>query len=182
MSLLNPPTEWLPEAVTLIGSIGLAYLHRVHASIKAVKSQVTKNGGSSMLDAVHRVEKELRTLSTMTDAYWHIEDRALFRTDEKGNCVWINGTYAVLTGKTQDELRGHGWSQIMARQDRDRVVGEWNLAVADWRRFDATFTIVNSVALKQHKVHCRAFPLVNQGVLEGYVGGWTVLQSEDILM
>lgn len=184
ISLLGNFLDLVPwsEVITLLVGIGLIYLRRAYKNLTEVKQQVTKNGGSSLLDAVNRTENTVLKLAANNEALMQISSKAMFKTDEFGNCVWVNGAYSQYTGKSLEELKGHGWGTVIAREDKDKVISEWNLAVQDTRRFDLEFSVVNKVSLKKHKVKCKAYPLIIKGTLHGYLGSWTILETQDVFM
>ncbi|MEJ2573399.1 MAG: PAS domain S-box protein [Gammaproteobacteria bacterium] len=59
----------------------------------------------------------------------------IFRTDEHGNCVYVNERYCEITGLTLQQALGQGWSRALYPDDNRRVIEAWNEAVRDKRPF-----------------------------------------------
>lgn len=144
-----------------------------------VREQVTKNGGSSLLDAVNRIEEKVTDLLATNEVLQQISSKPLFKTDKDGNCIWVNSAYSEAVGKTLDDLKGHGWAGIISDEDKSRVSSSWKLAILDHRRFDDIFTVINDVKDKKITVRCRAYPIMVKERLLGYLGGWVILSIKD---
>ncbi len=43
----------------------------------------------------------------------------IFQNDSDGRCVWVNATYATLTGWPVEEALGYGWMQALAPESRE---------------------------------------------------------------
>ena len=93
----------------------------------------------------------------------------IFRTDAEGRCLFVNDRWCEIAGIDASESLGQGWVQAIHPEDRDRVVSEWNSAIAERRdsniefrcqRPDGTVTWVSGSATS----------LVEEGVVVGYVG------------
>lgn len=49
----------------------------------------------------------------------------IFQTDAQGNCVFVNLRWQQITGLSNSEARGEGWSKALHPDDRDRVFSQW---------------------------------------------------------
>ena len=181
-TLFDKISEIIPwsELATLLIGIGFLYLKKVHGSLRKVVDQVTHNGGSSMLDSIARIELKITELAATNDVLQQISNKPLFRTDENGECAWVNSAYSEIVGKPLEDLLGHGWASIVDPSHRIALKNEWNSAISDGRRFDSTFHIVNNLKELRYKVRCRAYPVKVKGKVVGYIGGWLILEKQSL--
>jgi len=181
-TLFGKISEIIPwsELATLLIGIGFLYLKKVHGSLRKVVDQVTHNGGSSMLDSIARIELKTTELAAISDVLQQVSNKPLFRTDENGECAWVNPAYSEIVGKSLEDLLGHGWVSIVDPACMITLTNEWNLAVSDGRRFDCTFYVVNKLKDLRFKVRCRAYPVKVKGKVVGYIGGWIILEKQSL--
>lgn len=110
--------------------------------LQFVVDELRPNGGASIRDSLNRIEirqvlheqRQKAILSDMTVG--------VFETDVKGNFVWVNRKYLRMTGRAPGEVKGTGWVNTVADRDRERVVNEWNAAIAEQREFEAEFMML----------------------------------------
>ncbi len=93
----------------------------------------------------------------------------LFRTDAKGDCLYVNERWSEITGLTAEQARGAGWSATLHPDDRERVLDEWYRAAAERREFAAEYRFLRPDGSVRW-VSGRASPETSQGVVTGYVG------------
>ncbi|MEB3886101.1 PAS domain S-box protein [Lyngbya sp. CCY1209] len=79
-------------------------------------------------------ESEAR-YATLTD----ISPVGIFRTDARGECVYINEHGCDLLGLPAVDILGRGWIQAIHPEDRDGVIGEWMETLADYRPFQSEY-------------------------------------------
>lgn len=108
--------------------------------VDVIAEEMVPNGGNSLKDIVHRIEKEVTLSSERAKAVLADDRAAIFETDSEGNCVWVNRTYSRVVKRTPHELMGHGWVNAIAKVDRERVVTGWNIAVSEDREFADEFS------------------------------------------
>lgn len=106
--------------------------------------EFTSNGGKSIKDAINRIE--LRQISQEHRihailSHWPL---AFFESDSNGMCIWVNKTYSRLTGKSIDELRGNGWLNVIAEEDREKVSKEWFSSIDQQREFSLKYRIITA--------------------------------------
>lgn len=168
------------EIATVFGGILLFYLKALHSSLKTVKHQVTKNGGSSLSDGIERIEVKVNELLSTNEVLQQISNKPLFKTDVNGGCSWINVAYSEVTGKSIEDLKGVGWLSVVLPEDRAALVESWAEAVKDGRRFDHTFSIINKDQGQKIKIRCKAYPIILKGSIAGYLGGWIILEKHPL--
>lgn len=94
----------------------------------------------------------------------------IFRTDAAGECLSVNDRWTAITGVTDAEAKGFGWTRALHPDDCDRVLAEW-AAVAGtgsefkseyrFRRLDGETTWVLGQAVPMRD---------GSGVITGYIG------------
>ena len=45
--------------------------------------------------------------------------------DPEGRCIYVNGRWCELTGRTDDEVLGESWEEVVHPDDRQRVRESW---------------------------------------------------------
>src|SRR5438093_1242963 len=65
----------------------------------------------------------------------------VFHADAAGHCLYVNARWREIAGLTQDEARATGWIRALHPDDRERVVREWESAVARAAPFQAEYRL-----------------------------------------
>jgi PAS domain S-box-containing protein len=139
--------------------------------LEKMQEEFKPNGGSSLRDAINRIEAKLLIEQHARRALSMAMDVGIFETDGQGMCTWVNEYYSDLTGLTSEEAKNFGWVTGLFEDDRERVVEEWDSAVKQKRVFKLDFGMVNSRTQDYSRVHCTAFPSTNiKGDVIGFVG------------
>jgi len=103
--------------------------------IDIIFEELTPNGGKSMKDSLGRIEREVALSRERFRALNAETEDAMFETDIKGNCTWVNRTYCKLVQRTPSELMGHGWVNAICQKTREEVVTAWYKSVDEDREF-----------------------------------------------
>ena len=94
----------------------------------------------------------------------------IFRTNQKGDCIYVNERWCHIAGMTLEEALGPGWSTAIHPDDRARVSQEWFQAAQSKQPFrseyrfqtpDGSVTWVYGQAVAEYN---------SQSELTGYVG------------
>jgi len=165
------------EILTVAAALGALFLKRINSNINKVKTQVENNGGSSLRDAVGRIEARLNELASTMDTMHQMSQKPMFRTNAKGECVWINTAYSLLTGKSIEDLKGHGWEIVIHPEDKISVLQEWESCVKDTRRFELPFRIQNPTNGTVTTIKCKAYPVISNKETTGYIGVWYLIDN-----
>jgi len=179
------------EIITILGGLGsaagtvygfyrlvikptYAVIKKLRASfeiLEKMQEEFKPNGGSSLRDAINRIETKLLIEQQARRAMTMAMDVGIFETDGQGMCTWINQYYSDLTGLTNEEAKNLGWVTGIFEDDRERVVEEWESAVKHKRSFKLDFGMVNGRNGEYAKVHCDASPITNiKAEVVGFVG------------
>lgn len=148
----------------------LRELLAIKDDVKEIREELSPNSGSSLKDIVISTNKNVQTILARNRTISQFDSRPCFETDDRGLYTWVNRSFLRLVGLTMSELMDHGWKNVLSRDDASRVIYDWNLAIAEKREFQATYTIVDGDG-ESHKVSCHAIPMVdNSNNLLGYIG------------
>jgi len=63
----------------------------------------------------------------------------IFRTDEGGNCTYVNERWCQITGFSSEEVKGKGWLRGLHPDDRSLVLKEWGRTIEKNQPFKAEF-------------------------------------------
>jgi PAS domain S-box-containing protein len=140
------------------------------ASIEEIAQELRTNGGSTLKDAINRIEKTQAFTLTRQRALLDSHGLAIFETDEEGDCTHANQFYLDAVGRGMPEVAGKGWISCIAPEDRERVATEWYRAVSDNRMFNGKYSFVASDGTTFMSV-VSAHPVKNNSnKIIGYVG------------
>lgn len=148
---------------------------RAENGIKEVLAELRTNGGSSLKDAITRIEEFQVRMGGRVDLVMLAMDdaAAVYETDHQGHCHWASPAYQRITGRTNAELNGWGWSIVLHDDDAERVRAAWRLAVEERRGFSLKFRMVH-VDGHVFLVHSVATPLWIGDRIIGWSGLVTV--------
>lgn len=130
-------------------------------TIDRIEKETKANGGSSLRDAINRIEKrqlvqEHRILSLL-DITTEI---SIFELDHYGNIIRSNTAFLTLIGKSADELIGHSWINNISHEDRDRIFKEFTEATIQKRMFSSVFYVKNGTT--KCEIECKIQPVLTK--------------------
>ena len=173
--MLDGLPEWTTLELWIVKiSAALAVLTAIYASFKKIYKWIKEiietsnrikkllqllepNGGSSLADAINRIESKLIRSEQREKAILQETPIPMFEANEHGYCIWINKSYQNLTGCGIEEVSGNGWQTCIAEFDRKRVTDEWDECISHQRDFDLMYTMRNCRDAREFKVSCRAY-------------------------
>lgn len=140
------------------------------SKIDGVIAQLKNNGGSSIKDALDRIETRQSLHEHRQRAIIADMSSGVFETDHEGRCNWVNRRYCMLTGRLPDEIMGYGWRNTIAPEDRDRIGKDWDSALDDQRDFEQEYSILTPEGVRRH-IRVRTTKLLDaKGKVAGYLG------------
>jgi len=130
-----------------------------------IHTELSYNGGSSIKDAVARIDTQLLSIGVHLKVSTEFDKRGIFFCDYNGNNINVNQTYANVLGCTKEELEGRGWENFIL--DLQLYESSWNKAISHKRhRFEHLLTFVSKTNKHiQGKIVC-----VHAYELSGYIG------------
>lgn len=156
----------------------IARIHGAIGKVDTIYAEVKPNGGSSLRDSIDRQEAaigDVRDGLEMADARaWAIVSSGKQPTWESGpdgGCLRANAAYLELVGRSADEVKGNGWENILAKNDKRRIWNEWSEAVAKRRTFESSYRVTNHGTSETFLVDAKATPIIGRGgELRGWIG------------
>lgn len=149
------------------------------AKIDTIFKELQPNSGSSLRDAINQMRNTLHTIEKRQRAWLSYEDQGIFETDADGRTIWTNRAYLKMLNVTFEETQGNGWKNFIHPANRERVIGEWNAAVADKRDCKMPIKYL-SADNEEICATCEAFAIKDdEGKLTGYVGVVTIHDTLD---
>lgn len=138
--------------------------------IDNIHEQMFTNGGSTLRDAVNRIEYRINLLEKKQGIYILDTPHGVYESNEDGEVTSVNRTMCRLTGKTENEILGNGWLTSVAEHDRERVDDAWNYAIGNKIEFKTTYDMISSDG-EMFKVRTHANPIKSSdGKVIGYIG------------
>jgi PAS domain S-box-containing protein len=139
-------------------------------SLSEIQAQLTNNGGTSLKDAVDRIEHKQDFLSVRMQTHLHTNSKAIFETDENGLVTYVNRAYTRMTGLSAHEVQREGWVNVIQPTHRERITGLWFKAVASRRDFDEIVPFVKPDGT-EYNGHATAYVIRNDaGKMLGHIG------------
>jgi len=161
------------EFVTMLTTV-LFVVCRSNSNLKKkIEEHMTPNGGSSLRDAIDRIENKLATLEATQLAALDLnsEGAGHFLADKSGNVFWVSDRFAEVMDLEREECLGVEWVKGVSNAHEVFVFSNWRLRVNTGESISIDFDTKagSSVRLK-------AVPIVDQKEkVLGFVGNVKVL-------
>jgi PAS domain S-box-containing protein len=143
-------------------------LGRLQTDVEQLKSGVLPNGGSSVADALLRLEEMARYKHAVMMALSDLQGIAFWYSNQHGQCVHASEELQRIVG---NKALGNEWISGLYPDDRDDVRRAWTLSVKENRRFHACYRFQHADG-KIIYVEGRGQPLPHfeVGEFPGFVG------------
>lgn len=110
--------------------------------------EVLPNGGSSISDAVHRLEAQVHLSAERQWVVLADHEHGYFEADPDGKYVRVNRRWSDLTELSPEDTLGEGWVLGVVEEDRDRVLTAWTRAIEQKRGFSLSFRVGTGLHVK----------------------------------
>ena len=148
----------------------LEELKDLYTRIKVISDEFRPNGGSTLRDAINRIEYRLSVEQQKTMAIIKSMPLGTWLSDRDGKYVDVNRSMCRIMGRTESEILGDNWSNWLHIDDKERVWEEWERSVASKLSFEMTYRFVRPDG-KVQRVHAVAYQLRDdRGDLVGFLG------------
>jgi PAS domain S-box-containing protein len=138
--------------------------------MKHVKVQVEYNGGSSMKDAVRRIEQKVDYNVMRMNIMDMCSDRMTFKMDKNGSCTFINDSFLKCFGYAENDILEFSFENIIHEDDVPGIRLKWQRAIDKKSRFYDEQRIYD-VHGTEFKVIVRAYPVIeDNGNLKEFYG------------
>lgn len=138
-----------------------------------IEAELRPNGGSSIRDAVNRMELGIEAANSKIDLVsqrqlqrYNLESTGLWETDIAGRFTYVNPAMARMAGVTPEDFLGMGWKTHVHPRDRVEVSASWQSAVADQRDFSFVFAFGNDKKVQVTGRRMRG----SNGEVTGWIG------------
>ncbi len=141
---------------------GRAEQEKARAEAAAVEAEEALNQQLAIEAALSSSEARFRAMAESSPL-------GIYITDASGDCLYTNPAYQRISGLSEQQARGTGWSQAIHPEDRDRVFRDWYQAAE--RRIP--FQSEHRFAHPDGRVvwtRANAAEITDQEQLVGYVG------------
>lgn len=141
-------------------------------SIQTIKNEVITNGGSSIKDAVNRLDKTCKSieinqkvLDQRSKATLHYHEQALFEVDAKGRIHWFNEKFCDLTKENGDVTEGFDWVSIVEEDKREEFLKEFSSCLDMCRKID-----IETTSVYDQQIHFMGHPYrISENRHEGFL-------------
>lgn len=142
----------------------------LYGKIQKMAEEFRPNGGSTLRDAINRIEDKVTSNEQKTLAIIKSLPLGTWIADDKGKWSDPNKSLCRITGRTESELKGDNWSNWIIPNEKEDVFDEWKRCVENDLNFDMEFNIFLPDG-KSQKVHAVAYQLKDSsGKLKGFLG------------
>jgi len=139
--------------------------------VSAIRAELLPNGGSSVRDAINRIEEKVVLTDRMHWAIRQDGPYGIFRCDKEGRNLEVNRTFCRWLHAGADELLGHGWKNfVRSTEENDAFNREWGEAFSQGREIELSVHMKTSAG---HPItlDIKAYPLANRtGQIGEYLG------------
>lgn len=133
-------------------------METMQKNVADMQAQMVPNGGRSLADRVdavrtiadntqstlHDVRHSVIALGQKQQAALHLNRGALLEFDANGRCTFANRTFLRLTGRTEGEVTGSGWTSCISAEDRRTMLESWGEAVENRSGYETELTLVDT--------------------------------------
>ena len=180
--VVRPTFLWIHDTISCMEDFFLSAYKLVNAhknvdlpllvkEVSAIRAELLPNGGSSVRDAINRIEEKVILTDRMHWAIRQDGPYGIFRCDKEGRNLEVNRTFCRWLSVGADELLGHGWRNYVLRGDVNHFVDqEWQDAFHQGREVEFILhmrTVQGTVLELDIKAH----PIQNRvGDIVEYIG------------
>lgn len=145
-------------------------LKDLYDRIKVMSEEFRPNGGSTLRDAINRIEEKVTLQEQKTLAIVKSLPIGTWINDNRGKCIDVNRSLCKITGRTESELKGDNWSNWVHPSQKEDVFEEWSRCVTNDLNFDMEYKFVLPSG-KVQPVHGVAYQLRDKdNKLIGFLG------------
>jgi PAS domain S-box-containing protein len=139
--------------------------------IDKIYTEMAPNGGSTIRDAITRIEMRLVGVEQKQNVYLLEAPAGMFESNQDGRFISVNRTLCTLVGRIEGELTGMGWINSVAEEDRDRVFDKWTKCIKEKMEYHDRFNMKHKGG-EVFSVNAVAYPMEhpNSKAIIGWLG------------
>jgi diguanylate cyclase (GGDEF)-like protein/PAS domain S-box-containing protein len=165
-----------PDSITSV----LRYRHKDGRYIwLETTSKAIRDPGTGAVIEIHNTSRDVTARREAEDALRQSEERyrllsessplGVYETDARGQATYFNGRAIRMSGMTEDEMLGSGWSRYIHPDDRERVEQAWREAIEQGAECAIEYRLAGPSGARW--VFSHAIPVRDEaGAIERYVG------------
>lgn len=140
---------------------------KVIKSVEHVSAQMVPNGGSSIRDAIDRIENGVAFSERRSRIAYDQPDkpRGYFELDATGNCTFASPKWCSLHGANVEDALGTGWLNFVDDGERFDIQDSLTASISGSRAFVCRYLGANGVRFRLHADRVTRGP-----VLVGFIG------------
>lgn len=153
---------------------------QMQSDITKIKEQVFSNGGSSLRDAVNRIEGKIDVECERNRAYRYHDKNAFWECNTHGNILWCNPAMAKLLGVSKEEILNNAWMTMIHEEDIKRVRDDLRNGEQYGHSMIIDFRVYrpSKFPMLKLRTHWRTVPDHTKTRSTGYIG--TVVSHEEV--
>lgn len=138
---------------------------------KTIEHEVKTNSGSSLKDAVKRIERSQHYFFSKLRHDAQFSNECLFETDASGNVTFVNRALCELLNVETFDLLNRAWLSRIEPAIRERVKNEWKDSIENKIPFDSKQDVIDGRNGELFSVRVQAQPHLDEsGNLAGFFG------------
>ena len=146
-------------------------VNKAFTELDKLVEQFQPNGGTSVRDAIDRIDFSVQRNTARFIAMLNHEIRAVFECDVEGQCTFANKALSDLFGMADDELMGNGWLVGIDPADRERIWQVWLSCVKSHIPYEAVYSVRNQRTNVKQLVRAYSMAMKNlKGNIIGFHG------------
>jgi len=139
--------------------------------IEKIFFEVTPNGGTSIKDAIRRIELETALSRERFKAMYAESTAAVFEANTEGQFIWVNRTFCRLTERSPDQLLGSGWHNAICPKYKEDSICEWDKSIKENREMSGHVTEFITSQGQCIEIMCSSYKMRDyRGNTIGFIG------------
>jgi PAS domain S-box-containing protein len=132
------------------------------AEARSAFAELRTNGGSSLKDAVLRIDASSQKQEARWLAIVDRDSQPTYECAPTGECTQANKAICELFGLSREEMMGNGWLEGVIPSDREKAFDAWNAAVSKNLPYECEYTSRNHRTGETIKVRTTAEPMFDR--------------------
>lgn len=97
------------------------------------------NGGKSLHDRIVNIDRTVNVGELRGRTMLNSEGIGEWQSNNDGQCTYVNAAACRMLNRQESDFLGRNWVNVIWREDRERVIEEWDVAVRERRHFQLAY-------------------------------------------